>query len=157
MSPRPWSLLLLSLGACDRGGCPDLSGLEGVDAVVDGAAWQSSGQWFAAGDSLQIVTDLNDGWRLSMVAQQTDDGQDIMDALYAGAFPLQVALTVGTEGGWALLYPDEGDSWATQEGGDGLLTLAAMDDHLQGCFSFQAQRDDEWITVDDGRLVIPEL
>jgi len=122
---------------------------------VDGAAWSATGaQWSLAGSSLQLMTQIGEGWRLSIVAQSTDDGTPLSTALDAGVFPVEIALADGAAGGWALLYPDAGSSFKTAPDAPGALTVTEVSgDTLSACFSFTASGDNGTVTLSDGAIV----
>ena len=139
--------------------CPDLGGLDDgeVSATVDGAAWTTTaGTFHWAGTSLQINTDQVDGWSLSIVAQKNINETPVMDAVDAGSFPMEIRLRDGTQGGWALLYPDSGASYATHTTEGGHLWLTDYrDGAVFGCFSFEAEQEDDedsLMAVEDGVL-----
>lgn len=137
-------LLLLAACAADAGPdatCTDADGLAdgAVSATFDGAAWESTATWLWQGDGAQVNVATADGWRLTLVAQTTADGETVLAAVEGGAFPVEVPLEEGG-GGWALAYPDDGDSYSTDEAG-GTLTVTALDgDVLAACFAFEAAR-----------------
>ena len=143
--------------------CPDLGGLDDgeVDATIDGAAWTTTaGTFHWAGTSLQINTDEVDGWSLSIVAQKNTGETPVMDAVNAGSFPMEIRLRDGTQGGWGLLYPDSGASYATHTTDGGHLWLTDYrDGAVFGCFSFEAEQEDDedsLLAVEDGAMRIVE-
>lgn len=162
--PLPFvALTLLALVGCPTGEdavCPpadDLASGE-VTASLDGAAWSAAdGYWFWSGTSLQVVTGSHGGWRLSMLGRTTADGTTVRDAVGDDAFPVEVPLATGLDGGWLLLYPDEGDSFASEKAAGGSWFITAVDgDELMGCFAAEISDDDRTIAVEDGLLRIPQ-
>jgi hypothetical protein len=152
------SALLPLLTACAdaAGTCPigDLAGE--ATATVDGAPWSGpSAQWSFAGSSIQLMTAAGDGWRLSIVAQSTEDGQPLNTAL--DALPVTISLGDGADGGWALLYPESGgSSYKTSPDAPGTLSINSVNgdgDTLSACFSFTATGDDGSVTLSDGAIV----
>ncbi len=157
-APRTW-LLLLALPACKGEEdlvCTTPSDLASgaVEATIDGQAWQpTDGTWAEAGESLQVNTSASDGWMLSMVAYFDTAGTPILDALSAAAPPIEVTLADGEQGGWALLYPDSGPSFATEATAGGLLTISAIEeDELLGCLYFEASDEESTVVLEDGRF-----
>lgn len=123
--------------------CADKAGSCGAEALaagsaeagVGGAAWSNDAvTWTWAGSSLQVNSTASEGWLLSLVAQTDLDGQDLETAA-AGELPIEVDLM---DGGFAVMYPDTGDSYASNKGAGGTLEITAIDDVVQGCFSFEA-------------------
>lgn len=131
--------------------CADADALTAgsVVATLDGAAWSSTATWLWQGDSLQVNTATADGWRFSIVAQTLAEDTTIKSAADAGSFPIEVQLAEGG-GGWALAYPDDGDSLTTGLGG-GTLTLSALEgDALYACFSFEAASAATTLSAESG-------
>jgi hypothetical protein len=139
--------------------CPPLDGLGSgeVSATVDGEAWSATdGSWFWSGTSLQVVSGSHGGWRLSMVGRMSVDGQTLRDAV-DGGFPVEVPLTTGLDGGWVLLYPDSGDSFASEKAGGGSWFITAIDGaDLRGCFAAEVSDGDRTFTIDDAILDVPQ-
>ncbi len=157
--------LVLTLAGCPTDEstevCPDLSDLDSgqVTATLDGDAWEADdGQWSWQGTSLQVNTSRFDGWSLTMVGQTTIDGATVQDAVDAAAFPVEVRLRAGTNGGWAIVYPHEGDSFSTTSAEGGTLFLDEHDGgDLLGCFEFEAATEqDEPLEVLDGMMRIAQ-
>ena len=123
---------------------------------IDGEAWTSSeATWVSNGDGVQINTAEAGGWWITLVAQQTEDGVTVGDAVDADAqakvLPARVTLHDGAAGGFATLYRTEGGSLTTAAGGGTLWLTHADDDEIQGCFEFDAtDRDGERVAVRRG-------
>ncbi len=132
------ALSLLGLGAC--GGGRSACGAEelpagSAEAEVAGEPWSADAvSWAWAGSSLQVNAEASGGWLLSLVAQWDRDGVDL-EAAAAGDFPVEVDLA---DGGFAVMYPSEGGSYASNKGEGGSLSIAAIDREVLGCFSFEA-------------------
>jgi len=144
--------------------CPELGGLDDgeVGATIDGAGWIAlDGTFHWAGTSLQINTGQQDGWSLAVVAQKNINETPVLDAVDAASFPMEIRLRDGTQGGWALLYPDSGASYATHTTDGGHLWLTDYrDGAIFGCFSFEAEQEDDeesLLAVEDGVLRIVEF
>ncbi len=154
--------LLLAIGCptTDDAVCPPLDALASgdVSATVDGQAWSATdGSWFWSGTSVQVVTGSHDGWRISMVGRMSADGQTVRDAASADAFPIEIPLTTGLDGGWLLLYPDSGDSFASENAAGGSWFITAIDGaDLRGCFTAEVSDEDRTFTVDDAILDVPQ-
>lgn len=119
---------------------------DGTVATVDGVPWSTTATWMAAGSSIQVNLAPADGWRMTAVLQRTADGTAAAEATLPASFDL-----AGDDaGGWVLVYPDEGDSYTSQDGASGTLDLVDLDGERGGCFAFEAVRDDETLTVDAG-------
>jgi hypothetical protein len=158
---------LLAAGLALAAGCPttddtvcpplDELGSGEVSASVDGNPWSATdGSWFWSGTSVQVITGSQDGWRLSMVGRMSADGQILRDAVDAG-FPVEIPLTTGLDGGWVLLYPDSGDSFASENAGGGSWFITAIDGaDLRGCFSAEVSDGDRTFTIDDAILDVPQ-
>jgi hypothetical protein len=158
-------LLLLTLTGCPTEEatdvCPDLSDHDSgqVTATLDGDGWEATdGEWAWQGSSLQVNTSRFDGWNLTIVAQTTLDGATVQDAVDAAVFPIEVRLRAGTNGGWAIFYPQAGDSYSTTTAEGGTMFLTAHDGgDLLGCFEFEAATDqDDAIEVLDGAMRIAQ-
>lgn len=141
-------VLVLPLAACAGGpsGTPATCDVPAdldagaATAVLDGTAWESTATWVAQGESVQVNAAPADGWHVTLVARTTDDGETVKAALDAGAFPVVVTLS-DDGGGFATVYPADGDSYAS-DGGGGTLSITAFDgDVLDACFSFDAASD----------------
>lgn len=146
-------LLLACAGSSSQAVCEDGDALDAgvVTATLDGADWESTATWVMGGESLQVNAAAADGWSLTLVAQATVEGVAIVDALDAGAYPVNVDL--GADGGgWVLAYPDEGDSLSSDAGG-GALSISAFDgETLQACFSFDVANDASELSASDGAV-----
>jgi hypothetical protein len=153
-------LALLLLAACSSGGgSPTCTAADDLDAgaalaTVDGAAWASTATWLWQRESLQVNAAPAGGWSFTFVSQTTADGETAKAAVDAGDFPIELSLPVGGEGGWVLAYPTDGDSYSTENGEGGTLTITALDgDALYACFAFDAATDSgDTVTVTDGAL-----
>ena len=85
------------------------------------------------------------------------DGQTVRDAASADAFPIEIPLTTGLDGGWLLLYPDSGDSFASENAAGGSWFITAIDGaDLRGCFTAEVSDEDRTFTVDDAILDVPQ-
>ena len=143
----------------DTGACaPEAAGGTLV-ATVDGAAFSTATPSVqAAGAGFQLVTAPEDGVRFTIVAQLTTGGEPALAAAEAGALPLEIPLTTGEEGGFALAYVDgAAGSLQTAAGGPGLLTLTAWSaEAAAGCLSFTAENDaGDTIAVETGSFDAP--
>ena len=157
-APQPW-LFLLALPACNDEEdlvctTPSDLGSGAVEATIDGQAWNPvDGTWAEAGESLQVNTSATDGWMLSMVAYFDTAGTPILDALESAVLPIEVTLADGEQGGWALLYPDSGPSFASEAADGGLLTISAIEgDDLLGCLHFEASDEESTVALEEGRF-----
>lgn len=163
--PTPsWICLapLLLLVACDGSGqtassCEATVDSGAIEATVDGEDWEGGAvTWLLAGSSLQINSASTGGWWLSAVAQETTTGGTLGDVLAAGDWPAVVDLPPeGGTGGWAIFYPESGDSFSTKQSTGGTLTIAAAADgtDLLGCFAFTAaDGGGDEVTVEAGQL-----
>jgi hypothetical protein len=158
----PLALALLVLPACGdkegdsaEGDCtPAGTAVGSVTAQVDGAPWTAGGvQATESGDGIQLTSAVGGGWRLTLVAQTTEDGTGVLDALELGA--ATVTLESG-EGGFAVLYPDSGaGSYSTNDGG-GVAVLVREGDRIDACFSFTAGGAEGDISVTGGQLSAPQ-
>lgn len=149
--------LLLALAACgdkdeDTGSSactPTGTAVGSVTATVDGSSWTAGGvQANESGDGLQFTSEVADGWRITLVAQETDDGVGVLDALEVG----NATVTLENEGGgFAVMYPAEGaGSYSTNDGG-GTAVIARDGDRIDACFSFTAGGSEGDITVSGGQ------
>lgn len=134
-------LLLLALLACaDAPPCDAASFNPGeVDALVDDALWRGAGaQWLPAGDGIQIVTEMHEGWRITLVANRTPSGNPVGD--YLVSLPLDIDLS--GEDGFAIAYKEGANSLTSQNSpvGGTLNLLELYDDgSLGACFEFTAE------------------
>lgn len=140
----------------------EVDGLDGgqVSAVVDGTPWEATdGNWAWNADAVKITTSRFDGWSLSIWAQSTVDGVDIVDAFETEAYPMEVRLREGTDGGWAQLLPDVGGSYSSTEADGGTLFLTSYDAGVfRGCFDFEGGNDDtEDMWIEEGLLAVEQL
>ena len=55
------------------------------------------------------------------------------------------------DGGWALVSPDEGSSFSSQEIG-GSLEIVSREETVELCFDFDAAGDDGEVSVEEGYL-----
>ena len=149
------SLVLLT--ACDR--LPmDPTTLEAgtASASIDGQPWSSrKATWVSTGDSLQINTMQAGGWWITLVAQRTEEGVSIREAIEAASGDPdareRIPLLDGDAGGFATLYRTEGSSLTTADGGGTLWITQANDNEIQGCFEFDAiDREGEQVAVRRG-------
>ncbi|MDP2310835.1 MAG: hypothetical protein Q8P18_32755 [Pseudomonadota bacterium] len=123
-------------------------------AMVDDAAWSTTATWNWAGESAQITAAPADGWRFSVVGQLTDGGDTVKAAADAGGFPITVTLgESGESGGFATVYPTDGDSYITANAAGGSLTITEVGEDLVGCFSFSAGTDGgDTVAIADGSV-----
>lgn len=145
-------MILLLLMACGARPC-DVDDLQGGDlaATVDGLGWAGTGTtWSESGTGVQIITADADGWRMTLVAQLTEGGEEVLTALDGGK---QVEVPFG-DGSFAALYPSgESFSYAAKEATDGSVRLRLDGSELQACFAFTAiAADDSSVSVEDGAL-----
>jgi hypothetical protein len=124
-------------------------------AEIGGDAWEAAGAaWALSGTSVQVLTGPADGWRITMVAQWTPDGVLLSDAVQEGVFPITAALGDDAEGGWAVLYPDEGATLQTASAAAGTLTITdIVDGVLTACFDFTAAEGVQSVPVVSGAVV----
>ena len=150
-------MFALACGGDDKASepvCPTLDNLESgiMDGTLDGAAWTTSGTtWAWTGDSLQLGTPATDGWLLSVVLQDSVNGETARAAV-EGELPATFTLKTGAEGGWAVLYPDTGDSFSTQDTAGGSLSVTAYDAAAEGCLDFTASDGDTTVALSGGRF-----
>jgi hypothetical protein len=136
--------------------CGEASTEGQIEGVVNGADWSTGATWAWSGSSLDITSDSAAGWRLSIVAQSTSGGGGVQDAVNDAAFPIDVILVDGTQGGWALMYPDIGSSFSTSQSDGGGMTVAGLDgETLWGCFSFVASDGVGAVEVDAAQFRLP--
>ncbi len=164
LTARPAALLVAGglaagwLTACEpkagQAGC-EPEEVEGVVATVDGAAWSAGDvSWSDAGDSVHLVSASEGAGWISVVALTTTTGENVVAAMDAGAFPVEITLKTGAEGGFAIWYTEEATSSSTTEGGEGLLTLTSQDgDQLAGCLAFDAGVDGGEVSFADGAFL----
>jgi hypothetical protein len=122
-----------------------------ASAVVNGGDWTGGdATWMRQGStSAQINTaNAGAGW-LSIVAQTTTEGEDVLVAIDAGAFPVTVSLV---DGGWATFYPSSGASFSSKEGAGELVIADVVEGGLMACFTFTASGDDGTVEVDAGTI-----
>ncbi len=147
---------MLMLQSCASADCSIPWDLEPgtLEAHVDGQSWLASeAAWMESAGSIQITTSAGAGWMLSLLAQNDVSGNSVVDAVNSGDLPMEVLLGDGSEGGWALLYPDEGLSFATKNASGGTLFISAHDaDELLGCVEFVAADDSTTVELKDGRF-----
>jgi len=135
------ALVALTCAACDPGcdTATDLASGE-VHGTLDGVDWSASAAtWRVAATGVSIVAPPAVGWRLTLVAQLTDDGKDAAQRVH-GHLPFQIVLGNGSDGGWALLNGDNTDTYTTDDrSGGGWLRLARKrSGDLLGCTDFTA-------------------
>lgn len=123
--------LLACSGPCDA---DDLSS-GSVSATIDGEAWSSNAAWSASGDAAQLTTDA-DGWRITLVLYE--DSMGTTPSALEGEGPWTFPLTSGTEGGFALLYPEGGGSLSSEPGAGGSLELWVDGGDWLACFDVDA-------------------
>ena len=111
------------------------------EADVDGDYWFADDvAWTETGSSIQITTGMSEGWRLTVVIQE-----DALDDNGLGIVELDGS------GGWALMYPESGSSYSSQQGA-GSLELVARDDNIQACMEFEASGTDGDLSLENGYL-----
>jgi hypothetical protein len=119
-------------------------------ATVDGEAWTGTGVTWLVSSGLQLNTVRSGAWSMVLRAATTSDGDAVADAIDAGTFPIVVALA---DDNFATLYPESGDSYASQDHSGELVIAEVVDDELRACFSFTATSEaDESVTVEAGTL-----
>jgi len=95
-------MFALACGGDDKASepvCPTLDNLESgiMDGTLDGAAWTTSGTtWAWTGDSLQLGTPATDGWLLSVVLQDSVNGETARAAV-EGELPATFTLKSGAD------------------------------------------------------------
>jgi len=154
-------LLILAAG-CETGSQDPCEGAADLNsgtilATLDGASWVSSGNAYSwGGTSLQITTPRVDGYNLSMVAQRDDNAAEVQELVDYDAYPFTVNLSSGAEGGWALLYPESGASFATENADGGTVVIAGREEgNLLGCFAFEASDGAVTVAMEDGLFRLP--
>ncbi len=146
--------LILSAGCAgaeeEEAACtaPDLLPQETMQATVDDAGWSTTGVgWNWSGSSIQITTPAADGWRFTIVALTITEGVTPEDA----TLPFDV--TLDGDGGWAVAYSDAGESYSSEDGSGGSLTVTEItDSELYGCVSFGAADASGSVAVEDGAI-----
>lgn len=124
-----------------------------LSATLDGTSWTTDGVAQApSGSGVQVTSAPGDGWRITLVAKTTVEGQDLSAALSEG--PAEVPLSEGS-GNFAVLYPAEGGTSYTTNDGGGTAVFDASGSGLNACFSFQAGGTGGTLTVTDGQLTAP--
>lgn len=115
-----------------------------IEGTLDGEDWGADATWTEAGDGVQVVTSVSDGWRLTIVAQQA------LDAVSDDALPIEVDL--GGDEGFVTVYPEAGGSSWTSAGASGSMVLDGVSgDVLSGCLSFDAvSSDGDEVSLDGG-------
>lgn len=159
MSSR--SLLLMALlptfVACDPG-CgyaPDLTP-GAVEGSIGGSDWTpEAATWMLTATGLQVNAPPASGWRMTMVAQVTEQGQSVVDAVDSDAFPFTVELLTGQEGGFATLNPQSGDTYSTGNSKGGWVSFDAREgDALFGCFTFKASDNRDTVRAKGGMHLV---
>lgn len=122
-----------------------------MELTLDGEAWASDATWSEAGDGVQVISTLADGWRFTIVAQQA------LTEVEVGSFPVEIDLSV--DAGFITAYPESGDASFSSSGGSGTLTLTDReDDLLSGCFQAELGSGDGGVlVVEDGGFVAERL
>jgi hypothetical protein len=150
------------LFACEPDICGDEPASGTSSATIDGAAWSTSEIVLTmAGSSLQVTLpqDEEGMWYFSIVAQKDVTGTGLSDLVYdEEAFPVEVELLTGMEGGWAVAYTGPGNDFGTgnsfsttETTSGGELWLSSVEENrLHGCYSFNAASDAGAIAVKQG-------
>lgn len=150
----------LLLAACDPG-CDAADHLDPGElvAVVDGVDWAAaSAGWQVTATGLQVSTTQVAGWRINMVGQTAGNGDDVVSRFEAEDMPLYIPLGSSLDGGWGLLYPDDGSTYATEAADGGFLRLSrARDAELYGCFRFEASDGRDVVDVREGSFRLAEF
>lgn len=146
-------MLLFLLFACDPDPCdPSALSAGDIEATINEDIWNGAGaSWLPAGDGIQIVSELSEGWRITLVANNNESSFPVGEAL--DALPLTVSLA-GSDG-FALVYPESGGSLTSRDHPEGgTLTLVDIDEGevLSACFSFTASGDGRVLRFKDGLL-----
>ena len=119
-----------------------------IDASIDGEPWLSGTAAFVwSGDSLQIVSEATDGFRVSIFLTESVEGS----APKTGDTPMTFDLS---SGGFALLYPD-GENSMTSANESGTAIITSLDDDIAtGCFRFTSGNNQGTTTaeIDFGRF-----
>ncbi|MBW2257085.1 MAG: hypothetical protein JRI25_21170 [Deltaproteobacteria bacterium] len=143
----PALLAAFALVGCDPG-CDAADDLapDTLTMELNDAPWTAANPtWQVSATGVQINTSPVAGWRLSMVGQETPNGTDVPTLVEDGDLPIYVKLGSSQDGGWGLLYPEEGDTFSTEYGHGGFLKFSRLRGReLYGCFAFDAndQRDE---------------
>ena len=145
----------LLLVACNgKGGVCSTDPVDGVTATVNGDAWSASAPtWDSSSGVVHLLnSDQGAGW-FSVVAELTVEGTSVGEAMSNEDYPIEVTLKTGDEGGFAIWYTSDGDTYSTTQGGEGTLYLSALDgDQLTGCMWFSAGPSGSNVTFEDGRF-----
>lgn len=138
---EPTMLTLLALLACAEEPPCDAAELElgEITAEVNDVLWRGAGaSWLPAGDGVQVVSEMNEGWRITLVGNRAENGGPVGD--YLVALPLEVNLS--GEDGFAIAYKEFGNSLTSRDSAvGGMMTLLELyDDGSMGvCFDFTAE------------------
>ncbi|GEM_PF-6216409 len=130
-----WVLLTGCSAPCDA----DTLGAGAIQATIDAEAWSSTALWSAAGDAAQLTTDA-DVWRISVVLYENDLGE--APSALDGDGPWTFPLGAGSDGGFALLYPEEGGSMSSEQGAGGSLELWRDGEDWLACFDVDVAASD---------------
>jgi len=153
-------LAALALVGCDPGcDAADDLGPDTLTMELNGDPWTAaSPMWQVSATGVQITTAPVAGWRLSMVAQETPKGIDVPTLLEDGDLPIYVDLGSSQDGGWGLLYPEQGDTFSTEYGHGGFLKFSRLrGGELYGCFAFDANDQREEADTRKGIFRLSEL
>lgn len=147
-------MLLFLLFACKTDDCDASSLAPGdITASINENLWSGAGaSWMPAGEGIQIVTELSEGWRVTLVANFDENGFPVGEGLLA--LPSTVSLA-GSDG-FALVYPESGGSLTSRdhpEGGTLTLQSLSEEDVLTACFSFTASGSGRVLRFTDGLLL----
>lgn len=133
-------LTLLALLACAEEPPCDAESLElgSISSEVDDVLWRGAGaSWLPAGEGLQIVSEMNEGWRITLVGNRAENGSPVGD--YLVSLPLDVNLS--GEDGFAIAYKEFGNSLTSRDSAlGGMMTLLGIyeDGSMGVCFEFTA-------------------
>ena len=134
----------------EDGTCTVSAGTGRMELTLDGEAWASDATWSEAGDGVQVISTLADGWRFTIVAQQA------LTEVEVGSFPVEIDLSV--DAGFITAYPEDGDASFSSSGGSGTLSLTAReDDLLSGCFEAELGSGDGDVLEVEGGGFVAEL
>ena len=113
----------------------------GGEAVINGEDWAAVDvAWNETGTGLQITTGMSQGWRLTLAIQG-----EALDSSGLGIVDLDGS------GGWGLVYPEDGSSYSSQDGG-GSLELVSRSDTVELCLELEAVGADGEVTLEHGYL-----
>ncbi len=159
-------ILILSFMSCmteKNGDCADFESLNNGEmrGELNGEEWTpAETEWVISGSSVQLTTSTDNGWRLSIVAQRTVNGDSLGEKILKEG-ELEIDLSA-EGGGWVVAYPASGPSFSTRSDGNGSLLIsnsaeAIEEGILQACIEFEAKSGDEKLELKDGVIRANQL